>query len=190
MISKQTRKSQMPRNWSFLLVLIVVATFLESQSFPFTTTVADAQSEQSIERASPPVEGVEATTILAPLPEEVTELRQVVAKSNGRDSAPVEIQSKIQNPDKNIVRHFEDVVVTTPDFTFKAEAALQGNNWFLLLDPIEVEHNGRTFYSDSRIFIRQSTQGVEYAYSIHSGLRVSTDRNEARRIELKQLLAR
>src|SRR5947207_3877253 len=127
MISKQTRKSQMPRNWSFLLALIVVATFLESRSFPFTTTVADAQSEQSIERASPPVESVEATAILAPLPEEVTELRQVVAKSNGRDSAPVEIHSKIQNPDKNIVRHFEDVLVTTPDFTFKAEAALQGN---------------------------------------------------------------
>ncbi|PYT09303.1 MAG: hypothetical protein DMF60_02815 [Acidobacteria bacterium] len=89
------------------------------------------------------------------------------------------------------MRHFEDVLVTTPDFTFKAEAALQGNNWFLLLDPIEVEHNGRTFYSDSRIFIRQSAEGhVEYAYSIHSGLRASTDRNEARRIELKQLLTR
>jgi hypothetical protein len=66
---------------------------------------------------------------------------------------------------------YKDAVVKTPEFTFRAEHAEERNGIVNMVgSPMEVEHNGRVYYSYNSIAVAQRFGAVLYVISKHGNL--------------------
>ncbi len=83
-----------------------------------------------------------------------------------------------------------NVVVKTPEFTFKGEHAEERNGIVNIVgSPIEVEHNGRVFYSYNAIAVAQRFGAVLYVVSKHGNLYTEKDQF-SKTVEFGELLHR
>lgn len=92
----------------------------------------------------------------------VSELQLIYGKPHNENEKLIDVSAEQTDKDGDEVK-LKNVVVKTPEFTFRAELATDNDGVTNLIgNPIEVEQNGRVYYSYSAIAVAQRRGMVLY----------------------------
>ena len=111
---------------------------------------------------------------------QVSELRVYSGKHHEGENL-IDVMSEQTEKHGDEVIH-TNVIVKTPEFTFKAEHGEERHGIINLAgSPLEIEHNGQVYYSDNSISVAQRGSVVLYVLSKHTNL--YTEKNHQSRKE-------
>jgi hypothetical protein len=145
----------------------------------------NVENEVAVHRENEINQMLEGAEILA----RVSELRLIYGKRYNETERLLQLSAEETVKIGDEIKH-SNVVVKTPEFTFRGEHAVENHDIINILgNPLEVEHNGRVYYSYNAIALAQRNGMVLYVVSKHGNL--YTEKNQlSEPIEFNELLRR